>query len=101
MFGILFRLEARPGTRQRLIDFLKWDGEVGRDEEPGTLRFEFYPDPNDENALYVYEAYRDVEAFEEHKKHEPFRRWSSGLRDELATNFTVLFRGEAVWSPTR
>jgi len=47
----------------------------------------------------VYEAYRDLDAFEAHKKNEPFQRWSSGLRDTLGTNFTVLFRGVAVWSP--
>jgi quinol monooxygenase YgiN len=99
MFGILFRVEAKPGKHQELIDFLKWDGEVCRDQEPGTLRFEFYRDPNDENALYVYEAYRDLNAFEAHKNNEPFRRWSAGLQQELGTNFTVLFRGEAAWSP--
>ena len=67
MFGILFRVEAKPGKHQELLDFLQWDGEVCRDQEPGTLRFEFYRDPNDANALYVYEAYRDCNAFEAHK----------------------------------
>src|SRR5262249_19323169 len=99
MFGIVFRIEGQPGKYQELVEFLKWDGEICRDREPGTLRFEFYRDPNDDNALFVYEAYRDQDAFEAHKKNAPFQRWSSGLRDELGTNFTVLFRGDAVWSP--
>ncbi len=99
MFGILFRIEANPGKRQELIDFLRWDGEIGRDQEPGTLRFEFYQDPEDENRLFVYEAYRDRAAFEDHKQNEPFKRWISSVRDELGTNFEVLFAGEAVWSP--
>jgi (4S)-4-hydroxy-5-phosphonooxypentane-2,3-dione isomerase len=99
MFGIVFRIEAQPGKYRELVEFLRWDGEVCRDQEPGTLRFEFYRDPNDDNALYVYEAYRDVEAFEAHKKNEPFQRWSAGLRDQLGTNVTLLFRGDAVWSP--
>jgi autoinducer 2-degrading protein len=99
MFGIVFRIEAQPGKHQELLEFLKWDGEICRDHEPGTLRFEFYRDPNDDNAFFVYEAYRDLDAFEAHKKNEPFQRWSSGLRDKLGTNFTVLFRGDAVWSP--
>ena len=99
MFGILFRVEAKPGKYQALIEFLTWDVQVCRDFELGTLRFEFYRDPNDENALYMYEAYRDLDAFEAHKKNEPFRRWSAGLNQELGTNFTVLFRGEAVRSP--
>jgi len=100
MFGILFRVEAKPGKYQELIEFLTWDGKVCRDTEPTTLRFEFYRDPNDVNALYVYEAYRDFDAFEAHKSNEPFRRWTAGLNQELGTNFTVIFRGEAAWSPT-
>jgi quinol monooxygenase YgiN len=99
MFGILFRIEAKPGKYQELVEFLKWDGEVCRDQEPGTLRFEFYRDPQDENALYVYEAYRNHEAFKEHQNNEPFRRWSSGLQKELGTNLKILCSGEAAWSP--
>jgi (4S)-4-hydroxy-5-phosphonooxypentane-2,3-dione isomerase len=97
MFGILFRIEAKPGKRQELVDFLRWDSEVGRDQEPGTLRFE--QDPEDENGLFVYEAYRDQAAFEAHKQNEPFKRWIATVRDELGTTFEVLFAGEAVWSP--
>ncbi len=81
MFGILFRFKAKPEKFQELVDFFKENGEVCRDQEPGTLRFEFYPDridsdpkdadPKDEYTLYVYEAYRDRSAFEEHKENEP------------------------------
>jgi quinol monooxygenase YgiN len=92
-------VEAKPGKFQELIDFLKWYGETCRDREPGTLRFEFFQDPNDANALYLYEAYRDLKAFEAHKNNEPYQRWASGLQEELVTNFTVLFSGEAAWSP--
>ena len=63
MYGILFRVEANPGKFQELVDFMTWDAEVCQDEEPGTLRFEFYQDPENENALYVYEAYQDLESF--------------------------------------
>ncbi len=97
MHGILFRVKAKSGKYENLRDFLKWDADVCRDE-PGTLRFEFYQDPKDQNAFYVYEAYRDREAFEEHKKNEPFQRWSSGLLDELAANFDELFHNDALWS---
>ena len=97
MFGIFFRVEARPGKYQELVDFLKWDGDHARDHESGTLRFEFYRDPADANALYVYEAYRDREAFEVHKQAEPFQRWSAGLRDVLGTNYTVTMLGDAVF----
>ena len=99
MFGILFKFKPKPGKRQELLDFLKWDAEVCRDQEPGTLRFEFYSDPKDEDTIYVYEAYQDRIAFEEHKKNEPYQRWASGLETELGSK-EVLFETEADWSPT-
>jgi quinol monooxygenase YgiN len=35
-----------------------------KEREPGILRFNLYRDPADENAFFVYEAYRDKKAFE-------------------------------------
>jgi quinol monooxygenase YgiN len=99
MYGILFRVEANPGKFQELVDFLTWDARVSRDEEPGTLRFEFFQDPDDDNALYVYEAYQNLDAFEARKQNEPYRRFASGLRNELGTNYSILFSGEALFSP--
>lgn len=97
MYGILFRVEANPGKYQELVDFMTWDAEVCRDEEPGTLRFEFYQDPENENALYVYEAYADREAFEAHKKNEPYQRFASGLAEALGANYTILIDGDALF----
>lgn len=98
MLGILFKAKAKPGKLEELTAFLTRDGEFCRDKEPNTLRFEFYPDPNDSNALYVYEAYRDRKAFEEHKNNPPFKEWSSGLKNELCTSTKDLINGDAIWS---
>jgi (4S)-4-hydroxy-5-phosphonooxypentane-2,3-dione isomerase len=80
MFGILWRAEIRCEERKDFINFIKWDIQVAKEREPGTLRFDLYQDPNDENAFFVYEAYRDETAFEEHQKNEPYRRWDSDIR---------------------
>jgi quinol monooxygenase YgiN len=67
--------------------------------EPGTLRFDLYRDPKDENAFYVYEAYRDQKAFEEHKKNEPYQHWESHIRPEMVIRFEPFFeKVEAVHS---
>ena len=100
MLGILIKVEAKSEKFQELIDYFTWDAEVCRDQEPGTLRFEFYRDPKNKNALYVYEAYRDLEAFEVHKQNEPYKQWSSGIKDELTTNVSLVFFGDALFSPT-
>lgn len=98
MFGIVLRVKTHPGKFQEFIDFLKWDAQICRDQEPGTLRFEFYQDPEDENAVYVYEAYRDLEAFEDHKRtNAAFHRWNSGYREEVGV-LTFVFAGDALGS---
>ena len=74
---ILFRVDANPGKRQELAEFLMWDHKESLEHEPGTLRFDVFQDPENLDRFYVYEVYEDDAAFEEHKKHETFKRWNS------------------------
>ena len=77
IFAILFRVEANPGKRQELVEFLEWDQKESMEQERGTLRFDVFQGPENKDRFYVYEAYEDAAAFEEHQKHKPFKRWSS------------------------
>ena len=99
MYGILFRIEAKPGKLQELMAHSEWTVEVCKNEEPGTLRFDIYQDPNNDQAFYVYEAYRDRADFEAHTQNKPFQRWVSGREEELAANFSLVFDGDALMSP--
>jgi quinol monooxygenase YgiN len=74
---VVFRVDAWPGKRQELLDFLLWDKQKSEADEPGTLRFDVFEDPHIENRLYVIEAYTSDGAFQEHKQHEPYTRWTS------------------------
>ena len=100
MYGVFCRMECKPEKFQDMVDFMTWDAEVCRDEEPGTVRFEFYQDPENQYSLYVYEAYQDQEAFAVHMQNEPFRRFNSGRMEELGATITVLVSGDALFSPT-
>ena len=51
IFAIFFRIKAKHEMRQILIDFLKWDCEVCMQED-GTLRFDVWVDPADDDAFY-------------------------------------------------
>lgn len=77
IFAILFRVEAKPGQQQQLVEFLEWDQRESLENERGTIRFDVFQDPDNANRFFVYEAYEDSAAFEEHKKHDPFKRWNS------------------------
>ena len=76
------KVTLKPGKKQKMIDFLKWDVEVSRNEL-ATLRFDIFEDANDENVIYWYEAYVDAAGFETHKRGEPVKKLlDGGLWDE-------------------
>ena len=89
---MLLRVHIKPGKRDKLVDCLIWKQQVARDTEPGTLRHDFYYDPHDEDALYVYESYRDTDAFEEHKANEPYKKMMDQVRPECIESVDVLLR---------
>jgi quinol monooxygenase YgiN len=82
----------KPGRKQEFLDFLKWDIEVAKELEPGTMNFDVFADPENPDALFVYEAYRDEQAFAEHQKNEPFQRFWNEIRPEWLAEFKMLMR---------
>jgi hypothetical protein len=39
VYGGIVKLAAQPGGKSALLEFLRWDADVARGQEPGTLRF--------------------------------------------------------------
>jgi len=99
MFAILFRALAKPGNREHLLEFLKKNSKYCKDYELGTLNFDILPDPANENAFYVYEAYEDCEAFKQHQKNPPYKEWDGALKKELVAESTDIFKGQSLCSP--
>ena len=98
MYGILFKVRVKEEKRQSFIEFIEWDIRVAKESEPGTLRFDLYQDPEDENAFFVYEAYQDEKAFEKHQKNPPFQQWESEIRPKMVDDFQLLFKHDAICS---
>ena len=82
MIAQFIKANVRPGKKEKLIEFLKWDCQVARDEEPATLRFDVFEIEDDDSVVYFYEAYVDDAGFETHKQGEPFKQFVGGLMDE-------------------
>jgi (4S)-4-hydroxy-5-phosphonooxypentane-2,3-dione isomerase len=83
MYGGLARFVVKPGMRAEFLEFLRWDAKVAKDTEPGTLRFDVWETELEPGVVYVYEAYKDAGAFEDHQKHEPFKKFDEVLRDMI------------------
>jgi autoinducer 2-degrading protein len=84
MYGALMRIVAKAGMRPELLDYLRWKTEVARDHEPGTLRMDVWEVDQEPDVVYLYEAYRDRQAFEEHAKSEPYKKWGEVERRAMA-----------------
>ena len=100
MYAVFAKFYTRPGKKQKLVDFLKWDAEVADESEPETLRFEFYEDPTDGSAIYLYETYTDEAGFEAHKAGEAFQKFISGVAEECIESAERLMDWTtATWPP--
>ena len=86
----LFRVYVKPGKRDELVEFFRWDKQVAEESEPGTLRFDFYDDPATPNAMYLYESYTDQEAFDAHKANAPFKKFAAEGRPDCIESFEPL-----------
>jgi len=90
MYGGLVKFVAKPGMRSEFLEFLRWDAQVAKDTEPGTLRFDVWTSP-EPDVVYVYETYKDEEALEVHKNNEPFKKFDEILQHEMLEEW-----GEAI-----
>ena len=84
MYGGIVKLVTQAGRTSEVLDFLRWDAEVAKTQEPGTLRFNVWQRTDDANVVYLYEAYVDQDAFEAHKANDPFKRFIEEIGPGLA-----------------
>ena len=84
MYGAIVKFVARAGGRPALLDFLRWDAEVAKAGEPGTLRFDVWESADEPDAVYLYEAYVDQAALDAHKEGEPFKKFVAEILPKLA-----------------
>ena len=99
MFGKLFRVTIKAEKRQDFIQFIERDTDEAERLEPGTLRFDLYQDPADVNSFYIYEAYRNEDAFSYHKDNNSFyKRWDSEVKEMMECPQHDFFERDAVCS---
>src|SRR3954467_12282705 len=73
MYRMLTKIVVKPGKRSELLEYLRWDIEVAKESEPGTWRFDVWE--AEPGVVYLYEAYKDRGAFEDHAKGDPYEKW--------------------------
>ena len=84
MYGAIVKLVTQADRTSEVLDFLRWDAEVAKTQEPGTLRFDVWQRADEANVVYLYEAYVDRAAFEAHQANDPFKRFIEEIVPNLA-----------------
>ena len=49
---------------------------MAKPSEPGTWRFDVWEAEGEPGVVYLYEAYKDRAAFEDHAKGDPYKKWN-------------------------
>lgn len=89
MYGALVRLVIKPGKRSEFLEFSRWNTQVVRDAEPGTLRLDLWEVEAEPDVVYVYEVYKDEAAFDSHIKNGPVQKFGEIMND-LVEGWTMV-----------
>ena len=64
MFALFVTVKIKPGHRDEFIEATMGDAIGSNNDEPGCLRFDVHASNDDPNTVYLYEVYKDREAWE-------------------------------------
>ena len=103
MLGAIFVIKIKPGHRDHMIEALKKHGDVVATTEPGCLRFEIFPDHEDENKIWFFEAYEDQAALDTHLIGEShIKQWAEFGRQHCTAEWppteSTGFPAESIWT---
>ncbi|MNP00742.1 Autoinducer 2-degrading protein LsrG [compost metagenome] len=73
MYCIFIRTRLKPGCADAFIEAIKPNAATSVETEPGCLVFDVSRDRVDPDVVYLYEIYRDDEAYEAHTRTAHFR----------------------------
>lgn len=84
------KLVAKPGQRDELLTALRGMLPTVETEE-GTEVYSFHEDRSDDNALWIFELYRDEDALAEHSSSEAMRNLLGALGPVIAEPPMMVF----------
>ena len=67
MIGLLLKFTLRPGTVDEFSSALQRQADFARDNESECLRFDAFVSPDDDNIIYLYEAFENITALNTHR----------------------------------
>ena len=106
MLALMVTIKIKPGHHDAFMEAMLGDARGSAYDEPGRLRFDVLQDANDPNTIYLYEVYRDEQAFEAHRQAPHLRQWRETVKDwfdgdPVAHRCTTVFPSESAWDAVK
>ena len=98
MYALVVTIHIKPEYRQKFIEAMLDDAQGSAWKEPDCFLFNVVQDENDPNCIYLYEVYRNAQAFEHHTQTPHFIRWRDTVKDWVLEPM-VIGRGTHLFPP--
>ncbi len=81
MYIIVAAIQIKEGFKEQYINGITENARGAVNDEPGCMRFDVIQDASDSNRIWVYEVYRDEEAFQAHTQAPHFLKFREASAD--------------------
>ena len=97
MYVIHAPIQIKPGYAEKFIEAILLDAKSSVQDEPGCVRFDVIQDEADPNRIYLYEVYKDEDAFEFHKTTPHIKKWMDTVKDWWVEPRLPVGKGTNIW----
>jgi quinol monooxygenase YgiN len=103
MHVVVAEIRMKPEYRERFMEEMIADAAGSMEHEPGCFQFAVVQDEKDPNHIFLFEVYRDKEAFEAHMGMPHYIKWRDAVADWYAAPVVVTvgpnaYPGDEAWS---
>ena len=100
MYMIIAPVQIKPGSRDAFVEAIIGDAIGSVRDEPGCRRFDVIQDADDENRVWLYEAYDDEAAFKAHLETPHFIKFRDATADIIVDGIKGAAIGSSnIWPP--
>jgi quinol monooxygenase YgiN len=90
MYVLIVTTKIKAEHREAFIEATLEDARRSLQDEPGCLRFDVYQNQEEDNTIYLIEAYKDQCAAEAHLTTPHFLKWDEIVKDWFTESYEIV-----------
>ncbi|PKB60191.1 MAG: hypothetical protein BZY65_01655 [SAR202 cluster bacterium Ae2-Chloro-G2] len=101
MYIVNVPIQIKEGFKEQFVTGIKENASHAQNDEPGCLQFNVIQDAKDTNRIWVYEVYKDEDAFKAHQQSPHYLKFR-GMADEWREDTSAQGAGRGcanIWPP--